>query len=155
MSTVETPEATAAAAPSAPKAAAPKAPRKAAKKRAAKKVAKKSAKKKAAKKGTKKAAKKAAKPSKNGAPRARKDGLRDPQVRVLSFLAKGDRSRTRAEIGKGAKVDVATLTEYIGSSDAETRKRNDQKMGWKSLISLGFVKEAPPEDEGITASAYV
>jgi hypothetical protein len=43
-------------------------------------------------------------------------------------------------------VDVASLTEVIGSSDAETRKRNDQRKGWKSLLTFGYVKAT--EEEG-------
>lgn len=133
----------AAAAPAAPK-------KKAAKKTVANKEtkpAKKAAPKKAATKETKKApaAKKTTEPK---APRVKKEGLRKPQERVLQFLAKANKGMTRSEIAAGAKVDQASLTEYIGSSDDDKRVANDQKMGWPSLITLGLVKIGPMEADG-------
>lgn len=133
--------------------AAPAAPAKKEKKEAVKKTTtkKKAAapkkKAKAAKKASPKKKAKAAKKS-SGAPRAKKEGLRGPQVRVLKALAKATRALNRTEIGTKAEVDVATLTEYVGSSDKAKREANDKKKGWKSLISLGYVKGAPAEKEG-------
>lgn len=112
---------------------------------------KKSAKKapaKGAKKGAKKAAKGAKSVKKSSGGRAKKEGLRKPQVRVLRALNKSNRALNRSEVGTKAEVDVATLTEVIGSSDPKTRAANDKRKGWDSLITLGFVKEAAEEEEG-------
>lgn len=117
----------------APKAAKKKAAKKAPAKKAAKKTAK-------AAKPAKKAAKKADK-----APRARKEGLRNPQVRILKALSKG-KSLTRAEIAEKAPVDVATCVEYIGSHDDAKRIANDKKH-FPSLLTLKYVK-AEQHDEG-------
>ncbi len=73
---------------------------------------------------------------------AKKTGLRTPQVRVLQTLSKSDKALNRSEISAKGKVDVASLTEYIGSDDPKTRAKNDKKWGFTSLISLGFVKSA-------------
>lgn len=94
---------------------------------------------------------KSGKPSKNGAETRRKDGLRGPQVRVLQALAKG-KNMTRPQITEKSGVDQATLTEYIGSSDDETRLKNDAKH-FPSLVTLKLVKAAVPE-EGTRAECY-
>jgi hypothetical protein len=75
---------------------------------------------------------------KNGT-KEEKKGLRKPQIRVLQALSKSKSALSRTEIGKKAEVDVASLTEVIGSSDAETRKKNDTRKGWKSLLTLKYV----------------
>ena len=75
----------------------------------------------------------------------KKDGLRKPQIRVLAALSKSKQPLSRSEIGEKAEVDVASLTEVIGSSDAEIRKKNDKLKGWKSLLTLGFVKATKEE----------
>lgn len=78
------------------------------------------------------------------------NGLRKPQLRVLATLAKSkEEGLTRARIAKRANVDLASLTEYIGSSNKERRLKNDAKMSFRSLISLGFVK--PTEVDGVTS----
>jgi hypothetical protein len=78
-----------------------------------------------------------------------KDGLRKPQVRVLTALSKSKQPLTRSEISTKAEVDLASLTEVIGSSDAAKRKHNDKKMGWKSLLTLKYVT-AKDGEEGAT-----
>ena len=75
--------------------------------------------------------------------------LRKPQVRVLEALAKAKEPLTRSVIADKAKVDQAGLTEYIGSTDKTKRAANDKRKGWKSLISLGYVKAE--DSEGATA----
>lgn len=102
--------------------------------------------KKAPTKKTKKGAKKAAAKS-NGAPRAKKDGLRKPQIRILAALNKHG-ELTRGKISEKAPVDLAALTEYIGSDDAAIRKANDAKH-FPSLLGLGFVSAASyPDKDG-------
>jgi len=76
--------------------------------------------------------------------------LRQPQVRVLQTLAKSKEPLTRSEIAAKATVDQAGLTEYIGSSDKAKRAANDKKKGWKSLVSLGYVKA----EDGEGAATY-
>lgn len=112
---------------------------KAATKAGGKKASKKAAPKKASKKAAPKkaAAKKATK--KEGVGRAKKEGLRNPQVRILAALAKHG-EMTRAAIAEKAPVDVATCVEYVGSDDEAKRLANDKKH-FPSLVSLGFVKQ--------------
>lgn len=97
-----------------------------------------------AKKAPKPLRKAAAKPSANG---HRKEGLRKPQIAVLAALNKSGRALTRSEIAAKAKTDLAFLSTWIGSSDPETRKANDQKRGVKSLLTLGYVRHEQPSDE--------
>lgn len=99
-------------------------------------------------KGKKSTAKSGKKVVKKAAGRAKKEGLRKPQVRVLTALNKSSRALNRSQIATKAEVDVATLTEVVGSHDPKVREKNDKRKGWKSLVSLGFVKEAPAEEEG-------
>lgn len=112
-----------------------------------KKVVKKAATKKVAKKvAPKKAAKKAA------TPRAKKDGLRKPQIRVLKLLAKKD-GLDRNQISEKAPVDLATCVEYIGSHDPDIRAANDTKH-FPSLISLGLVKAQMHDVKGKNVIQY-
>jgi DNA-binding MarR family transcriptional regulator len=103
------------------------------------------------KKAAKKAPKKAAKAPKKGkaakAPRAKKEGLRKPQVRVLEALAKSKKSLSRTEISEKGGVDLAMLNSYIGSQDDSIRKKNDELV-CKSLLTLGFVKYGTQQEEG-------
>lgn len=87
---------------------------------------------------TKTAPKTAKTPKTEAAPKTEKPGLRKPQVRVLQLLAKAKTPLTRVEISQKAGVDLAALTEYVGSEDAEKRAKNDAKF--MSLVSLGYVK---------------
>lgn len=80
-----------------------------------------------------------AKKKATGAPRAKKDGLRKPQIRILKTLSKNSKPLTRSEIADKAPVDVATCVEYLGSDDDSVRKANDKKH-FPSLVTLGFVK---------------
>ena len=118
---------------------------------AAKKTAKKTAPKTATKKAVKKAPVKkvtkkttpAVAPKAKAEPKAK--GLRKPQVRILVALSKSGKPLSRAEISEKATVDVATCTEYIGSIDEVKRLANDVKH-FPSLISLGFIRFAAPEE---------
>jgi len=77
-------------------------------------------------------------------------GLRTPQVRVLQALSKGN-VMSRSQISEAGKVDQAALVEYIGSSDDNVRKVNDEKH-FKSLVTLKYVKFAkPPEADAVGA----
>lgn len=80
-------------------------------------------------------------------PRAKKEGLRKPQVRILAYLNKQATPKTRKEISEKAPVDAACCVEYIGSSDVETRKKNDERK-FPSLLTLGHVKLGQPAEEG-------
>jgi hypothetical protein len=98
---------------------------------------------KAAKKTTKK---KAAAKQEKKAP-AKKDGLRKPQVRVLKALGKSKKPLSRAAVADKAPVDRACCVEYIGSPDADVRKRNDKKK-FPSLVTLGLVKQEQHDIDG-------
>ena len=123
------------------------APKKAAPKKTAKKPAKKAPVKKGAKKAAKavKTAKGGKKTAKKTAPRAKKEGLRKPQVRILAVLAKATKGLTRAQIGEKGGVDVPMMNSYIGAHDEKVRAKND-KIVCPSLLTLGYVKYAPQEE---------
>jgi hypothetical protein len=78
-----------------------------------------------------------------------KDGLRKPQIRVLGALAKSKQPLTRPEISEKGDVDLACLNSYIGAHDKKIRAKNDKN--YKSLLTLGFVKDS--EREGKTVYA--
>lgn len=89
-----------------------------------------------------------AKAESNGKPA--KKGLRGPQVRILKALKKSEGTpRDRNWISEKAPVDLATCVEYCGSPDPAKRKANDAKH-FPSLVSLGFLKIAIPEESGPT-----
>jgi outer membrane biosynthesis protein TonB len=121
---------------------------KATKRVAAKKVA---AKKVEAKKAPvkKPAASKKAKATSPKEPRAKKEGLRKPQVRILAALRKANKPLTRSEISEKAPADLAWMNSWIGSNDDSIRAENDKKF--PSLLSLKMVKFAAAEDESKTA----
>lgn len=87
------------------------------------------------------------------APRARKEGLRKPQIDVLRCLSKAREPLSRKQIAEKAKTDLAFLTSHIGSHDEETRKANDKK-NWPSLLGLGFVRSSTEEIDGRQTIAY-
>lgn len=100
--------------------------------------------KKLAEKKTVKTAKKATtKPE----PKAKKDGLRKPQLRILAVLAKG-KALSRPEISEKAPVDSAACTEYLGSPDPAVRAANDKKH-FPSLLGLGHIKAEQHEGEPV------
>jgi hypothetical protein len=78
-------------------------------------------------------------------------GLQGPHVLVLKALARTTKALTRTEIGERAKVNVASLTRYVGSPSAGTRRNNERSIkaggvGYKSLVTLGYVKEVLPDN---------
>lgn len=120
-----------------------------AKKKAVKKSAPAKATKKTAKpaKATKKApVKKAAKPSENG--RAKKEGLRSAQVRILKYLAKQPKPRTRNEIADKAPADRAFCSQFLGRIDAEKRAAADEAYGFPSLLTLKAIKADTEDRDG-------
>lgn len=112
-------------------------------------AAKPAAAKKTSPKAKPKAAKKAAK--KPGVPRAKKVGLRKPQLRILTCLVKSKNPLTRAEIAEKAPCDIAWLNSWIGSHDEKIRAKNDKKL--PSLLTLGLVRFSAPE-EGVRGACY-
>lgn len=117
--------------------------KKAVKKAVAKKVVKK-----VAPKATEKVVKKTGgKQEAASEPRAKKDGLRKGQERILKLLAKSSKPLTRALISEKAPVDVAACTEYLGSSNDEKRLENDVKH-FPSLVSLKYIKAEVQEEGG-------
>jgi hypothetical protein len=72
------------------------------------------------------------------ATKSSKPTLRAAQVRILAALAKADAPLTRREIAEAAPCDTAGLTEWIGSSDPEKRKANDEKW-FPSLLSRKLI----------------
>lgn len=91
----------------------------------------------------------AAKPSTNGD--AKKLGK--PMVRILAALKKAGRPLTRKEIAEAAPVDLAWLTEYLGSHDAAVRAKND-KTKFPSLLTRGYVRIGSPSDDESRVPAY-
>lgn len=83
----------------------------------------------------------------------KKDGLRKPQVRILSALSASKKALSRQQIAVKAPVDAAACVEYIGSHDPVKREANDKKH-FPSLISLGLVKAEQHDVEGRDTVVY-
>jgi hypothetical protein len=96
-------------------------------------------------KTTKKSVKTAKTVKSDKAPRAKKEGLRKPQIALLKFLAKAKKAFTRSILAEKAEVDVAGCCEWLGAVSEEKRLANDVKH-FPSLISLGLVRFAPEEE---------
>jgi hypothetical protein len=80
-------------------------------------------------------------------PRAKKEGLRKPQVRILAALAKAKTPLTRNEIAEKATCDKAWLNSWIGSKNPEIRAKND-KAEFPCLLTLKLVKDNEDEEKG-------
>lgn len=106
---------------------------------------------KAESKAAKTPAPKTDKTSTNGA--AKKDGLRKPQIKVLEVLNKTGRSLTSKEIAEKGQIDRASLSGYIGALD-DARRSNDDKNRFVSLLTLKFVRCAPPESDDDKATRF-
>ena len=75
-------------------------------------------------------------------------GLRKPQVRILQALyASRGNPLTRPQIAAKARVDYASLTEYIGAHDDVVRIKNDE-LYMPSLRSLKLVKVEQHDVDG-------
>lgn len=98
----------------------------------------------AAKKGT------PAKPA-TREPRAKKEGLRKAQIRILAALTKAKSPLTRKEIAEKAPCDLANTVELIGSKDTDKRAANDEKH-FPCLLTLKFVKDTEDEEKGTVYS---
>lgn len=109
-----------------------------AKKRPTKKVAAKKAVKKVAKKG-----------GTVRSPRAKKDGLRKPQVAVLKTLSKSSKPLSWAQICEKAGTDPSSATSLMGSKDPATRAANDKRK-FPCLLTLKAVKLGTPDESGPT-----
>lgn len=118
-------------------AAAPKAPKA--------KPTKKAAKKTTAKAKTGKATKKT---TKAPVARAKKEGIRNPQVRILKLLAKSSKPLDRATISAKAEVDSAFCSQYLGRLDADKRAAADKTYGFPSLITLSAIKAEKHDVDG-------
>jgi hypothetical protein len=79
-------------------------------------------------------------------------GLRKPQIRILKCLADG-RARTRQQIVKDAGVERAWCTEYLGSSNADIRARNDA-LRFPSLLSLDLIRSEILDASGKDVFVY-
>ncbi len=102
-----------------------------------------------AKKAAAKPAAKTTTPKAEGTPGAdKKKGLRGNQIKVLQCLFKAGKGLTRAEIATKTGIDVASLTGYIGPTDPDKRKYNDEKY-FTTLVTYGYVKHEVSEDAGV------
>lgn len=71
--------------------------------------------------------------------RAKKTGLRDPQIRLLKALTKAKSPLTKKEAAEAANVDPTKTGEYIGPRDGETAKAA-ARYPFPGLFELGYVK---------------
>ena len=78
--------------------------------------------------------------------KAKKDGLRKPQIRVLQALAKKD-GLTRAQIAERGNVDLAMLNSYIGAHNEEVRAANDA-ANFPCLLTLKMVRDEVHDVDG-------
>lgn len=91
----------------------------------------------------KKDKKETTKPATERKPRARKEGLRSFQVRILKCLAKAKGPLTRTQISEKAPAHPTNQTNLwgIGLVDPDKRKEAEKKTQIPSLLTLGFVRE--------------
>lgn len=91
----------------------------------------------------------------NGKPRARKEGLRLPQVRILKALPAG-RRLSRAQIIEKITQDgkATAIGDALGCKDPELRKARDASVGYKSLLSLGYAKQVDLDHDGRAETVY-
>lgn len=80
--------------------------------------------------------------------RARKEGLRSPQIRILQALSKAKSPMTCSEIAAKSGVDPAWFTSYIGAQDELRMKELERIRGFKSLIALDYVRRERHDVEG-------
>lgn len=81
--------------------------------------------------------------------RAKKGGLRAPQARLLNALVEVCKKAkkpedvkdlpTRKALADLAGCDPAWMNSWLGAVDPEKRKANDDRNGWPSLLSAGYV----------------
>lgn len=92
---------------------------------------------------------KAAKPSSNGEanPRARKNGLRTAQVRILEALVKAKGPATKGRLCSICAPTFPTAAKHqawmgdpLGGVDPVARQAAEEKAGYLSLLTLKYVK---------------
>lgn len=76
-------------------------------------------------------------------------GLRLFQIRTLKALSESKDQLTVAGIAKRAKISHTMVVMGLGTLDSKLLKAHDKKMGFPSLLTLGYCKVV--EIEGITA----
>lgn len=87
-------------------------------------------------------------PKADAAPRARKEGLRTAQVRILEALAKSKAPLTKGQINEScAKAGFETAKKFsqwmadpLGSRNPEVSRAAEERSGYKSLLTLKLVK---------------
>ena len=95
-------------------------------------------------------------PKKKAAPEApatEPTKLRQPQVRILAYLAKQKRASTRRQIADGSPVDSAWCTEHLGSDNDAVRLKNDA-LKFPSLVSLGYIVATPGDTDEQPVTTY-
>lgn len=118
-----------------------------------KKAVKKAASKKAVKKtSAKKTSKKAE--SNGQEPRARKEGLRDAQVRIMKAMKDG-KERTRKEIADKSKSVYNTVGDYLGPRPEGQSEETAAKWPFPTLVELGYLKTTTRDYNGRDVIAYV
>lgn len=85
---------------------------------------------------------------------SRSGELRKPMVRILACLAKARSPMARKEISEKAPCDLPFLTNYLGNYDSEQRAANEEKRGFKSLLTLGYVKQEQHDVDGRDVMMY-
>jgi hypothetical protein len=101
-----------------------------------------------------KAKKTKAAPAVNGKPRARKGGLRLPQVRILRAIK--DRPLTRTKIiAKITQEGKATAIGFaLGPVDKGRYTAYTAQCGYKSLLALGYVRPVVIDVDGKKETLY-
>jgi len=92
-------------------------------------------------------------PRKERAPRAKKEGLRDGQVRILHVLSKAKGAMPRAMLAEKAKITVGWACNFIGPTDVAKRKVTEERTGFPSLMTLGAVKAV--HDDELNENQYL
>lgn len=81
-------------------------------------------------------------------PRAKKEGLRPAQVKILQLLSKAPKGLTKKAMVEQGGMEPTSLGCYLGLRDDEQRKALEEKTGRVALIDLKLIKEEVDDELG-------
>lgn len=90
----------------------------------------------------------------NGVGRAKKEGMRKAQVRILRALGKAGVPLSKLQICEKVAKEFPTaakftawMTDPIGGADPEARKVAEEKNGYPSLLTLKYIRSLKSQSE--------
>ncbi len=83
--------------------------------------------------------------------RAKKEGLRKPQIKILKALLASKGPLSRRRIAEAISADPTRITDVwdpIGTTTEEDQPAQDERLGYRSLMSLKFLRRKELELDG-------